>query len=169
MNSRLLIHQIGFNFFTVFAEQASSSNEKPSQSQSLDSQQQGPLEDGGGHPAPLVTVAHTHTTTKNGRGGDKSGSGGGGGNKKRTRRQRTHFTSNQLSDLEATFQRNRYPDMALREDIARYTSLTEPRVRVSFRARNTQSRSILSSGIVQSVCLTETVRNLLCFNCGVRF
>lgn len=61
-------------------------------------------------------------------------SGGGGGknhnNKKRTRRQRTHFTSQQLQELESTFQRNRYPDMATREEIANWTSLTEPRVRV---------------------------------------
>ncbi len=53
------------------------------------------------------------------------------GKKNRTRRQRTHFTSQQLQELESTFTRNRYPDLATREEIASYTSLTEAKVRVS--------------------------------------
>ncbi|KAG8141203.1 hypothetical protein E2320_006856, partial [Naja naja] len=48
---------------------------------------------------------------------------------KKPRRHRTHFTSQQLQELEATFQRNRYPDMSTREEIAGWTNLTEPRIR----------------------------------------
>ena len=54
---------------------------------------------------------------------------------KKPRRQRTHFSSQQLSELECQFNRNRYPDMSTREEIASFTQITEPKVRVWFKNR----------------------------------
>ena len=73
---------------------------------------------------------HGDSGDEDGEDGGKSKAGGSSGGR-RQRRQRTHFTSQQLQQLESTFQRNRYPDMATREEISAWTNLTEARVRVS--------------------------------------
>lgn len=95
-----------------------------------------------------------------------AGSAGCGGaedpaKKKKQRRQRTHFTSQQLQELEATFQRNRYPDMSMREEIAVWTNLTEPRVRVSVSERGALAegyRPATSGAALSSLDLSLTSR-----------
>src|SRR5699024_3624500 len=76
-----------------------------------------------------------------------------------------HFTSQQLQELEATFQRNRYPGMSTREEIAMWTTLTEPRVRVGDITRQLHYHSLKERS--SSVAFPNVSFYLLDTSCNV--